>query len=91
MDPDGNDVAVHAEGEATEEGHEDTHEDSHGESEEQNCHFHAGVEYALPDFLFRSTLLTIVTDIALAAGAKRSLAAFASASTMWDCELGRSS
>lgn len=49
MDPDGNDVAVHAEGEAAEEGHEDSHADSHGESEEQNCHFHAGVEYALPD------------------------------------------
>lgn len=49
MDPDGNDVAVHAEGETAEEGHEDSHGDS--ESEEQNCHFHAGVEYVLPGFL----------------------------------------
>lgn len=57
MDPDGNDVAVHAEGEAAEEGHEDSHGDSHGDSEEQNCHFHAGVEYALPDFLFFSEFI----------------------------------
>lgn len=49
MDPDGNDVAIHAEGEAAEEGHDDSDGHSHqGESEEQNCHFHAGVEYALP-------------------------------------------
>lgn len=44
MDPAGNDVAVHAEGEAAEEGHGD----SHAESEVQNCHFHAGVEYVFP-------------------------------------------
>lgn len=48
IDPDGNDVAIHAEGEAAEEGHDDSHGHSHeGESEEQNCHFHAGVEHCV--------------------------------------------
>ena len=88
MDPDGNDVAVHAEGEAAE---EEGHSDSHGESEEQNCHFHAGVEYAIPGIVFNRPLLTRVTGTVLVVAAKRSLAAFASASTMWDCELARSS
>ncbi|KAI3390491.1 hypothetical protein diail_9503, partial [Diaporthe ilicicola] len=48
MDPAGNNVAVHAEGEAAEEEshvHGDAH--VHGESEGQNCHFHAGVEHCV--------------------------------------------
>lgn len=51
MDPAGNDVAVHAEGE---EPAEEGHTDAHGESEGQSCHFHAGVEYAPSDLLFDS-------------------------------------
>lgn len=45
-----------------------------------------------PNFsFFKHRLLTTVTDIALAVGVKRSLAAFASASTTWGCESVRSS
>lgn len=90
MDPDGNDVAVHAEGEAAE---EEGHGDTHGEPEEQNCHFHAGVEYDPLDFMLNFLLLTRVTGtvLVLVVRAKVSLAAFASVSTTSDCELVRSS
>lgn len=88
MDPDGNDVAVHAEGEAAE---EESHVETHGESEGQNCHFHAGVEYDPLDFMLKFLLLTTVTGTVLVVRARGSLAAFANASTISDCELVRSS
>lgn len=90
MDPDGNDVAVHAEGEAAAE-EEGAHGESHGESEGQNCHFHAGVEYDPLDFMLNLLLLTRVTGTVLVVRAKGSLAAFGSASTTSDFELVRSS
>ena len=52
MDADGNDVQILEEGETGDES-DSTSESSSSSSGEQNCHFHAGVEYVCCEHIKR--------------------------------------